>query len=374
MQFNNVEQVITSFMDRKLFKGAVIRICKNKEMIYSKSFGYNDQNNTISLNGNEIFRAYSMTKPLTAFAVLLLVDKGLINLNDDISKYIPSFKNKNITVWNLLTMTSGITYSGNKSNTQIQIKSILDQWMKEKKDLEWLCDQLSQVELLFEPGKGWYYGLSLDIASRIIEVVTNKTYRDFIKEEIFNKFEMFDSDFYLFDTKREANVFKWTFANDKPNLQLVKDFNFLIQDIYQLPICPMAGAGLFTTADDYSKFLNVLIDGKFKDRQVISHSLLKEMRSDQLSKNNLKQFFKWNLNADYSYGFGVRVRIKNELYPLTEVGEFGWDGLLGSSGLVDSKNNITSTIMLSSYPGHNSTVETEFFDALYKDLRNNNLA
>lgn len=374
MQFNNVEQVITSFMDRKLFKGAVIRICKNKETIYSKSFGYNDQSNTVLLNGNEIFRAYSMTKPLTAFAVLLLVDKGLINLNDDISKYIPSFKDKNITIWNLLTMTSGITYSGNKSNTQIQIKSILDQWMKEKRDLEWLCDQLSQVELLFEPGKGWYYGLSLDIVSRIIEVVTNKTYRDFIKEEIFNKFEMFDSDFYLFDPKREANVFKWTFVNDKPNLELVKDFNFLIQDIYQLPVCPMAGAGLFTTADDYSKFLNVLLDGKFKDQQVISHSLLQEMKSDQLSKNNLKQFFKWNLNADYSYGFGVRVRIKNELYPLTEVGEFGWDGLLGSSGLVDSKNKITSTIMLSSYPGHNSTVESEFFDALYKDLRNNNLA
>ncbi|MBY7704463.1 beta-lactamase family protein [Vibrio harveyi] len=98
MQFNNVEQVITSFMDRKLFKGAVIRICKNKETIYSKSFGYNDQSNTVLLNGNEIFRAYSMTKPLTAFAVLLLVDKGLINLNDDISKYIPSFKDKNITI------------------------------------------------------------------------------------------------------------------------------------------------------------------------------------------------------------------------------------------------------------------------------------
>ncbi|MDQ0568138.1 serine hydrolase domain-containing protein [Mycoplasma yeatsii] len=374
MQFNNVEQIITSFMDRKLFKGAVIRICKNKELIYSKSFGYNDQNNTVLLNGNEIFRAYSMTKPLTAFAILLLVDKGLISLNDDISKYIPSFKNKNITVWNLLTMTSGITYSGNKTNTQVQIKSILNQWMEEKKDLEWLCDQLSQVELLFEPGKGWYYGLSLDIASRIIEVVTNKTYRDFVKEEIFNKFEMFDSDFYLFDPKREANVFKWSLIDDKPNLELIKDFNFLIQDIYQLPNCPMAGAGLFTAADDYSKFLNVLLDGKFKDQQVISHSLLQEMKTDQLSKNDLKQFFKWNLNADYSYGFGARVRIKNELYPLTEVGEFGWDGLLGSSGLVDSKNNITTTIMLSSFPGHNSTVETEFFDALYKDLRSNNLA
>ncbi|MBY7704462.1 hypothetical protein JIY74_30005 [Vibrio harveyi] len=75
-------------------------------------------------------------------------------------------------------------------------------------------------------------------------------------------------------------------------MELVKDFNFLIQDIYQLPVCPMAGAGLFTTADDYSKFLNVLLDGKFKDQQVISHSLLQEMKSDQLSKNNLKQFFK----------------------------------------------------------------------------------
>ncbi|SYV95138.1 Penicillin-binding protein E, partial [Mycoplasma putrefaciens] len=99
MDFNKVEETINSFLQRNLFKGAVVRINKDKQTIYSKTFGYNDQNNQIPLKGNEIFRAYSMTKPLTAFAVLLLVDKKLISLDDDISKYIKSFKNKNITVW-----------------------------------------------------------------------------------------------------------------------------------------------------------------------------------------------------------------------------------------------------------------------------------
>ncbi|AEM68522.1 serine hydrolase domain-containing protein [Mycoplasma putrefaciens] len=373
MDFNKVEETINSFLQRNLFKGAVVRINKDKQTIYSKTFGYNDQNNQIPLKGNEIFRAYSMTKPLTAFAVLLLVDKKLISLDDDISKYIKSFKNKNITVWNLLTMTSGLTYSGNKTQTQIQTKEVLDRWMKERMDLETFCDELSKVDLLFEPKKGWYYGLSLDVACQIIEVVTNKKYCDFVKEEIFDKLEMFDSDFYLFDQARQANVFKWSLVDDQAKLEQLTNFNFLLQDVYKLPNCPMGGAGLFTTAADYIKFLDALLDGKYQQTEIISSQLLEQMRSDQLSKHNLKQFFKWNLNSDYSYGFGVRVRTKNNLYPLTEVGEFGWDGLLGSSGLVDPKNRITMTIMLSSFPGHNSVVESEFFDALYQDLRKNNL-
>ncbi|MDP4040526.1 serine hydrolase domain-containing protein [Mycoplasma mycoides] len=375
MEFVNIEKTINSFIDKKYFKNAAIRIAKDKKIIYSKQFGYNDQNNTILLKGDEIYQAYSMTKPITTLAALLLIDKKLISLDDDLSKYIPSFKNKNIKIWNLLTMTSGLTYSGNKSNTQLQIKKVLDDWKINNYTLEQLCDELSKVDLLFIPSTNWYYGLSLDVLSRVIEVVSNKSYRDFVKEEIFNKLNMNDSDYYLFDKNRKANVFRWTYKDDQNQLDQVENFDFLFQSIDKLPVCNLGGSGLFTTADDYLKFLNVLIDGKLQNGdQLISLDLLNQMKSDQLTKNNLKQFFNWNLNEDYSYGFGGRVRIKNQLYPLTEVGEYGWDGLLGSSGLVDTKNKITMTIMLSSHPGHNKLVETEFFDALYQDLRLNNLA
>ncbi|TNJ31730.1 beta-lactamase family protein [Mycoplasma mycoides subsp. mycoides] len=312
MEFVNIEKTINSFIDKKKIKNAAIRIAKDKKIIYSKQFGYNDQNNTILLKGDEIYQAYSMTKPITTLAALLLIDKKLISLDDDLSKYIPSFKNKNIKIWNLLTMTSGLTYSGNKSNTQLQIKKVLDDWKINNYTLEQLCDELSKIDLLFVPSTNWYYGLSLDVLSRVIEVVSNKSYRDFVKEEIFNKLNMNDSDYYLFDKKRKANVFRWTYKDDQNQLDQVENFDFLFQSIDKLPVCNLGGSGLFTTADDYLKFLNVLIDGKLEDSsQLISLDLLNQMKSDQLTKNNLKQFFNWNLNEDYSYGFGGRVRIKN---------------------------------------------------------------
>lgn len=98
MEFVNIENTINSFINNKYFKGATIRIAKDKKVIYAKQFGYNDQNNTILLKGDEIYQAYSMTKPITTLAALLLIDKKLISLDDDLSKYIPSFKDKNIKI------------------------------------------------------------------------------------------------------------------------------------------------------------------------------------------------------------------------------------------------------------------------------------
>lgn len=147
---------------------------------------------------------------------------------------------------------------------------------------------------------------------------------------------MNESNFYIFDKKREAEVYLLQYESGKRKLIKKPNFDFLIQDVYEKSSSVLGGSSLCTTVSDYSKLLNTLIDGyNFNNQKVISSNLLQEMKSDQLTKNNLK--LNWNLNEDYSYGFGVRVRIKNENFPLTEVGEIGWNGVLGSIGLVDTK-------------------------------------
>lgn len=146
----NIDKTINDFIKDNLFKGGVIEIYKNKKLIYQKTYGINKIDN--------IFRAYSMTKPLTVFGFLLLVEKYNINLNTDIGVYLQEWKNKGIKINHLLTMTSGImSYWGNDDKNKKQIQNILKTWKHEKWNLKQLSKQISEVDLLFEPGTKWWY-------------------------------------------------------------------------------------------------------------------------------------------------------------------------------------------------------------------------
>ncbi|WP_339021046.1 serine hydrolase domain-containing protein [Spiroplasma endosymbiont of Atherix ibis] len=388
--FENVIKKIQEIVEKKYFTGAVLKINQNKKNIFSYCFGINDLEKNSLMKEDLIFRAYSMTKTLTVAAFLTLVDEKKVSLKDPLSKFYPEFKNmkvldknnldeviecKNeILISHLLTMTSGFTYFGNKNKTQKETTNLLSNFAKKQNDkfmnYESFMKKLSEIPLEFEPGTNWKYGLSLDVIAAVIEKITKKSFRDFVKLKIFEPLKMFDSDFFLKDKSREAKVYEWSLINDEPNLKKIENFNFFIQELDKVPSMPMGGAGLFTTAKDYIKFLDFLLDGKdSKGNKLLSSQILNDMTKDQLKK--IRKNFIWNLNQDYSYGFGVRVRVENKNYPLTEIDEFGWDGLLGSTALVDPKNRITMCLMLSSKPGHNKLVESEFFEALYKDLKNN---
>ncbi|QHX36345.1 serine hydrolase [Spiroplasma sp. BIUS-1] len=385
--FENTINKIKEIVDKKFFMGATLKINKDKQNIFSYNYGINDVEIKSEMNEDLIFRAYSMTKVITTVAFLILVDKKKVSLKDPLYKFFPEFKNmkviskedntkvvdceKEILMEHLLTMTSGFTYFGNRSLTQKLVTELLQKFKIKNNNTfmnyEDFMKELSNIPLEFEPGTSWRYGLSLDVIAAVIEKISNQSFRDFVNENIFVPLEMNDSDFYLKDKSREAKVYEWTLVDDKNHLKKVEDFDFLIQEINKVPNMPMGGAGLFTTVKDYSNFLDFLLDGKDrKGNQLLSKEVLLEMTKDQIKE--LRKNFIWTTNKDYSYGYGVRVRVENTLYPLTEVGEFGWDGLLGSTGLVDPKNKITMCLMLSSKPGHNKLIESEFFDALYKDL------
>ncbi|AGR41802.1 serine hydrolase domain-containing protein [Spiroplasma diminutum] len=388
-KFKNVENKILEIIEKNFFTGAVIQINQNKKTIFSYSYGINDIDKQTFMNEDLIFRGYSLTKTVTVASFLTLIDKKIISLDDKLSKFFPEFtemkvlnkegmqeinkSNNPILIKHLLTMTSGFTYFGNKNITQKETTKLLAKFVEKENDTyinyETFMKMLSNIPLEFEPGTNWRYGISLDVLAAVIEKVTKRKFSDFVKETIFEPLEMNDSDFYLKDKNREAKVYSWNLIEDKPTLTKVENFNFLFQEIDKIPQMPMGGAGIFTTVKDYSKFLDFLLDGKdSKGNQILSSHILNEMKSDQLKE--IRKYFKWTLNDEYSYGYGVRVRMENTNYPLTEIGEFGWDGLLGSTGLADPKNKFTVCLMLSSKPGHNKLIESEFFDSLYKDLAN----
>ncbi|ATZ17880.1 serine hydrolase domain-containing protein [Mesoplasma melaleucae] len=366
MNWKNTELKIKDFINNKLFNGMVIKITKDNQEIYFNNFGYSNIEKKLKLKKDNIFALYSMTKPITAAACLLLIQRGLLSLEDQINKFYPNF-NQEIKIKHLLNMTSGLTYFWNNSESGKEIKHAFDKVENENISLQDFCEIVSNAEVISKPGEEWHYGISLDVISGIIEKVAKQNFSEFLQDNIFEPLNMKDTGFYVKDLTRKTEVYEFAKTMQGNKLTLNKNFHFLMPFTNKEPHACLGGSGLFSTANDYTRFLNFLIDGKISDIQFIEEELLNEMRKDQL--NDKKATFRWTFNKDYSYGYGVRVRLKNEHTPLTEIGEFGWDGALGSAGLVDPKNKITMTFLSSSYPGNNKIVQTELFDAVYKDLR-----
>ncbi|AOG60060.1 hypothetical protein SHELI_v1c01050 [Spiroplasma helicoides] len=387
--FKNSISKLEDFFSKKYFAGAVMVVSHEKKVIFSKALGYNDLETKSEMSENLLFRAYSMTKPITVAAFLILVQKKLISVDSFLEDIYPEFKmtkvlvdeNSNdlenqkskITMKHLLTMSAGFTYHGNKNLTQKKLTSFLREYVSLHEGKFWnyddFCANLSEIPLAFQPGEQWFYSIGLDVLSAVIEKVSQKKFYEFVTEEIFKPLNMFDSKFYVWDKEREACVYNAIYEDDGYNLQKINGFSFLFQKVYEETPIAMGGAGLVTTAKDYNKFLNFLLDGKDENgNQILDFDLIKEMRTNQIS--DIQESFKWTLNEDYGYGYGVRVRLSNDHFPKTNIGEFGWDGLLGSTGLVDPQNQITMNVMLSSKPGNNKLVESEFFDAFYSDLEN----
>lgn len=179
---------------------------------------------------------------------------------------------------------------------------------------------LAQVPVKFEPGSDWLYGMDLDVFGAIIEVTAKKTFAQFLKDEIFDKLEMPDTRFYITDKTREANVFKVRTANE---LVKVPHFGLLMpKQRYVEPNCALGGNGLYTTSGDYIKLANVLIDGVGGNGvRILSPKSVEMLQTDQIQ--HLTGVKLMSFNSNYTYSFGMRVRIKNDLYPITNIGEMG---------------------------------------------------
>ncbi|AUM62580.1 serine hydrolase domain-containing protein [Spiroplasma monobiae] len=364
--FENLERKINNLIEKNLYPGMVVKIDQDGKEIFHKAFGFNDIKKKIKMEKDTIFPIYSTTKLITVVGAFLLIQEGNLNIDESVSKFYPKFNN-DITIRNLMNMTSGVTYNWNAEENKSAIISIEKLIEEDSLTIHEIIDKLSDIPTKIIPGSEWVYGMNTDILGGIIEKVSNLKLSDYLREKIFTPLKMFDTDFKINDLKRKA-IKHNLFVNNEENILIPSyDFHWLMPEkLDEVPNCCLGGSGVFSTAKDYNKFLNFLLDGKIDGKVVLEKKYLNEITSNQIS--HLKDAKVWDFNSDYSYGYSVRVRTKNELYPLTEIGEWGWDGILGNSTLVDPLRKLTMTLMVSVFPANNILIQTEIFEALYKDF------
>ena len=353
---------LRNFMDRLCawrIPGNAVSICIDNKEVFSYSSGYSDLEKGVPMTPDKLINIYSCSKVATVTAALQLYEKGFFLLDDPLYEFIPEFKDvrvkdKNgdlraparpITLINLFTMTSGLTYN-RKSAAIAKAREMTDG----KMDTLTVVKCLASDPLEFAPGDKWLYSLSHDVLAAVVEVVSGKKFRDYMKENIFDPLAMTDT-YYHNDTLRNRMAEQYRFDENtivdavtmQSSASASKDGGSAVnvgkgnEDFVFGPEYDSGGAGVTTSVSDYSKFCSALANyglGASGER-ILSKGTVDLLRSNQLSPELLKHF-NWIQLRGYGYGLGVRTLTDKAQSGTTgNVGEFGWGGAAGATVLVD---------------------------------------
>jgi CubicO group peptidase (beta-lactamase class C family) len=359
-------EVIKAEIGKGRYPGAVALVARRGKVAYFESFGQRDPQAGTPLTKDAIFRLYSMTKPFTSVAAMMLVEEGRIMLNDLVSKYIPKFKGLNVsvpqvdaqtgkvtyalvpveremTIQDLLRHTSGLVYGSFTSHTGVK-----EAYAKEGVDWNGVTaieqiERLAKVPLAHQPGTAWEYSLSTDVLGRVIESVTGTTLGQFLQERIFAPLKMADTGFQVPNAKiaRLAQPF----SKDPVSGRLVA-----LLDVTVPPKNDAGGAGAAGTAMDYARFSQMLLNGGQLDRvRLLGRATVAHMTSDHLGGIRVASpVLAWG----YGFGLGFAVRKETGLNAITgSAGEYRWGGAGGTAFWIDPKEQMVVVWMTQGQPG-----------------------
>lgn len=372
MSSERLERLTAAFqkeIDGKQLPGTVIMVARDGRLVYSKAFGVRDPAASDPMQLDTIFRIYSMTKPMASVAAMQLVDDGVLQLTDPVAKWLPEFASpmvvsgdttvaaqRPMTVQDLLRHTSGLVYGEINQNPVIK-KALTDAGLYKPDVINFdtrdlspadFTARLAKVPLASQPGTAWEYSLSSDLLGRVIEKASGKRLGAFLQERVFQPLQMTDTAFDVPPGKmaRLAASFDKDPANGAP---------FRLIDVSKPPGNDSGGAGAVSTAMDYLRFTQMLLDqGRSDGRHVLSPTTVSYMASDHLgSRIPMAPGAGGTLlgATTYTFGLGFAVRPQTGLAPWPgSAGDFYWGGFAGTYFWIDPAQRLTAVMMMQS-PG-----------------------
>jgi CubicO group peptidase (beta-lactamase class C family) len=359
VQLESITAILQSQVDGGTVKGASAYVLKNGRPIYRANVGMADEARGIKWTNDTIVRLYSMTKPITAAAMMILLDRGALDIHDKVSWYLPGFANQQaltengyepvkneVSIKNLMDMTSGCCYPDGGFPAGDEMCKLYDKMAQDVKDGKpWdtvtLANEIGKQPLAFQPGEKWMYGTSADIIGAVIEVITKKKFGDFLKEELFEPLGMRDTDFWCPPEKLDRFAENYVEENGKlvPCEWQHLGLTYLCR---KKPEFESGGAGLCSTADDYAAFAEMLLNkGVYNGRRILSENAVDYLTTPQLTPEQMKSY-DWDSNVGFNYGNLMRIADNRAAGGLSvQPGEYGWDGWLGCYFSNDPLNGYT---------------------------------
>lgn len=406
----DTQQLIQNAMDRAVdhgeIAGATMLAVQHGEERWQASAGMRNIERGEAMTRDTIFRLYSQSKPVTGTAAMILVERGLLDLAAPVSAYLPGFVGqrvttefepkggdagsaadrltndiptdmagdidiaahdgertvpavREVTVKDLLTMTSGIPYGDSNFEAGRIVGKVFDELdarlhgSNPMGTVE-LANRLGGCPLRFQPGSRWMYGTSADIIGAIIEVVSGKRFGDFLRDELFEPLGMHDTAFYVPSDRigRLAAVY------DNPDSpidpanaggplrEIVTDHLGVPYAATEDPAYQAGGAGLRSTVDDFAKFGQMLIgEGALGDVRILQPKTVRMMTSGAMYARHYPDFEEWQPGCNYNTFMRI-VEEPGKSTMISNPGEYGWDGWLGTYFCNDPMSGTTFLFMI----------------------------
>jgi len=353
--------------------GMVVAVARRGKIVYSEALGRQDKANNVPMKPDTIFRIYSMTKPLVSVAAMVLVEEGVVQLTDPVSKFLPAFKDMQVsvpetgadgkvtyktvpavrpmTVQDLLRHTAGLAYGEITKNEPVKASyaaaklaqpGVIDFDNRDMTAGEQV-ERAAKIPLIHQPGTTWEYSIASDILGRVVEAASGKRLAVFLEERVFSPLGMTDTAFWV----PQAKIGRLAIPFDKdPATDTV---NRLI-DVSSEPKNDSGGAGAVSTVADYLRFAQMLLnDGVLDGQRILSRSTVKLMTSDHLGGFISQPLQPGELllgTKGYTFGLGFATRQGDGIAALAgSQGEYTWAAYSGCYFWIDPKEQIVGVYM-----------------------------
>jgi len=385
-RLERIATVVQHDIDDKRIAGAVTLVVRHGKVAWFKAQGMSDREASKAMPPDAMFRICSMTKPITSVAVMMLYEEGQFLLDDPVSKYLPEFKNpkvlvkpangqpyaipasKEITIRDLLRHTSGITYQWNDDlGAMYEKANVASGLLPYDGTIGDSVKQLAALPLLFNPGDRWEYSLGVDVLGRLVEVVSGKPLDEFFRTRIFEPLGMKDSYFFPPENKLNRVATAYTYYPDKglnrfPDTP-IREGSFVYSADY-ISRGPKklfsGGAGLVSTAMDYARFCQMMLDeGKVGNTRLLSRKSVELMTHDQVGK----------ISQDMGFGLGFGVDgVKAPLSELGSVGSYNWGGFFYTGFSIDPKEQMIVIFMAQLHPTGDLKLDGQVHELAYSAI------
>ena len=381
-------EIAQKFIEKKLIAGLEWDVRIKDQVLSSGVAGHKDARSNKPLKKNQIYRIFSMTKPIVSMACIRLIEKNKLHLNSIAQEFIPSLSSlkvirpdgalerlkRPITLADLLTHTAGFSYSFNIGCQVASFYKEANLLNEPFLSLEEFVDKIASLPLAFQPGEAWRYSVSIDVLGRILEVLEGKRLEDILRSLIFDPLGMNETSFFLDKTKADR-LMPMHGTNNFNELISLNQKDLVVVDIEKthpsegLNIHERGGGGLFSTVKDYQLFCKFLLDRMDKEGTPLISSMMHNfMLKNRIQKNLLPLKLGPRLLDGYGWNLIGRVMIDSgQAMSLTNNGEFGWAGAATTFFWLDIEKSL-SGVMMTQYAGRDLNLANEFRAASYSAI------
>ncbi|HXQ60974.1 MAG TPA: serine hydrolase domain-containing protein [Acidimicrobiales bacterium] len=380
------------YVDGGLLPGWLILVSRDGRVAHLSTYGRRDIEADLPVESDTLFRLASMTKPVTSVAALMLYEQGAFELKDPVSRFIPSFADvrvfrsgstlspvtdpvvEPVRIWHLLTHTAGLTYGFHYAHpVDAMYRHAGFEWgSPEGWDLAACCDAWAGLPLLFQPGSEWNYSVATDVLGRVIEVVSGQPLDEFFSDHIFGPLGLTDTRFFVDPSARDRLAALYVPA---PGTRRATRLDGPGGSPTTPPACLSGGGGLFGSASDYHRFLQMLLRGGELDgvrllgTRTVSYMTRNHLPGDADLETFGRPLFAETTFDGVGFGLGFSVMkdpVKNKV--LSRAGEYAWGGAASTAFFVDPGETMTALFMTQLLPSSTHPIRSQLRQLVYQAL------